>query len=314
MMGVNTINFLPSKTKITQVSEYLEILGFRKVTNTHLYHYEENNLERVTEIVADVVLDESNLKVELSTTIWRSILDHEIHNFTIKQLKLRFDGTFQTPNGKNRYIIYDNLARRKAEAACYLAYFHLTNNLSRINYYANKVRNDFGAPSKRNIKHFHPESVHTTIGEPFLVSILEDYLRSTYIGLLTYSDKKKDIFKSARISNELLYDVTIKETTIEKVIAHSKSFQNITQINLNFKEIDSKINFIDLLNRSDPKKRYLEQLTELIEIRHKIIHEAIKLENYSIDHFRHHIDLITEIIKIFHLHLHKLYGWQDLDL
>lgn len=313
-MGVNTINFLASNTKIAQVSDYLEILGFKKITNTHLYHSDENNLERVTDIIADIVRDKSNLRVELSTTIWRSILDHEIHNFTIKQLKLRFNGTFKTPNGINRYIIYDGFPRRKSEAACYLAYFHFSNNLSRINYYANTVRSTFGPPNKRQIQYFHPESVHTTIGEPFLVSILEDYLRSIYIGLLTYSDKKKDIFKSARISNELLYDVTTKETTIEKIIAHSKSFQNINQINLNFKEIDSKINFIDLLNRSDPKKRYLEQLSELIEIRHKIIHEAVKLENYSIDHFRAHIDLITDIINIFHLHLQNLYAWHDTDL
>ncbi len=314
-MGVTSINYLPPAVTKKQVLDFLKVLGFKVIYKTHFQHHDENNLERITPVVADITKHGSDsLQVELTTTIWRSVYDHDIHNFAIKQIKLRFGGSFITPSGRNRYLVYDDCERRKAEAACYLAYFHFSNNLSRINYYLQTLKTHFADFKIRKDDFFHPASTHTTIGLPFLISIIEDYLRSTYIGLLTYCEKKKDIFKSAKISTEALYEVTINETTIEKVIAHSKSFQSVTHINQSFKELDSKINFIDLLNRNNPKAKYLEKLTEIISLRHKIIHEAIKIENYVPDHFQYHIELITDIVEIFYSHLRKIYNWQDVDL
>ena len=314
-MGIYSVNFFPTNTKKNQVAEFLEILGYKKVSGNHLFYYEENNLEQVTAVVADIINSKrEGLQVQISTTIWRSIFDHEIHNLTIKRLKQRFGGHFSTSDGMNRYLVFDGIIRRKDEAACHLAYFHFSNNLSNIKYYLQTLRSAFPFTKPLPIDDYNnPVSTHTTIGTPFLVTILEEYLRSAYIGLLTYSDKKKVIFKSARISNELLFDVTLKEITLEKVIAQSKSFQNIAQINLNFKEINDKVNFIDILNRNNPQSNYLERLNSLIELRHKIIHEAVRVPNYSIENFQENINLIGEVVSLFYSQLQKSYGWQDHD-
>lgn len=170
-MGLLSINYLPPKTNKSQVSEFLQILGFKKITETHLYNYDENNLERVTDIVADITYDkDKKIKVEITSTIWRSILDHEIHNFTIKQMKLRFKGNYWSSNGSNRYLVFDDVVRRKSEAGCYLAHFHFSNNLSRINYYIQTLRTQFGTFKESKKNYHNPASTHTTIGQPFLKS------------------------------------------------------------------------------------------------------------------------------------------------
>ncbi len=311
-MGIYSSNHLPKATNENQVAEFLQLLGFKRAVKNHLYYYDENNLEQVTAIVADIVRDkEKELRVEITTTVWRSIFDHEVHNSAIKQLRLRFGGYFTTHMGLNRYIIYDDIVRRKSEAGCYLAYFHFKNNLSTISIYLNNQKDVLSKykPHPKGVP-FSPITTSTTIGLPFLVSILEEYLRCSYIGLLTYCDKKKEIFRSARISNELLYDVTINHLTVEKVIAQAKSFQNINQINSNFKEIDANINFVDLLKRTNPRGKLLEKLNNLIENRHIIIHQAKMIDNYTIDNFQKDINLIDTIVATFYARLRTVYKWQ----
>ncbi len=189
-MGIHSINILPNKTNKVHVVDYLQLLGFKKITNDHLYYSDENNLEQVSDIVVNIFQDKKKqLNVQLSTTVWRSIFDHEIHNHSIKQLKLRFNGSFRTTRGVNRYLVYDSTPRRKSEAGCYLAYFHLTNNLSRVEYYLYTLQKEF-RNDKIPIHEYHkPESTHTTIGLPFLVSILEEYLRSMTYAPLSINSK-----------------------------------------------------------------------------------------------------------------------------
>lgn len=312
-MGIYSTNYLPPETKKTQVVEFLKLLGFTQVTSSHLYHYNENNLEQVTAIVADLVkVGDKYLKVEITTTVWRSVSDHEIHNSTIKQLKLRFGGKFTTDSGPNKYLEYDDIERRKDDAGCNLAYFHFRSNLNKISVFLSQqkaVNIEYKIDGKKY--RVNTAEANVTIALPFLVSILEEFLRNIYISLLTYSTKKKDIFKSSRISNELLYDVTTSDLTIEKVIAQSKSFQNIVQINSIFKELDSKINFIDLLKRTNPQKNNLERLENLIETRHVIIHQAKLSEGYKFEHFQNDIRLIEDIVVSFYSHLVKIYNWEE---
>ncbi|MDE3236116.1 MAG: hypothetical protein KGO81_09195 [Bacteroidota bacterium] len=310
-MGISSANYLPKEIKESQVAEFLKLLGYKRVTKSHFYFYDDNNLEQVTPIVADIVRNkDKELKVEITTTIWRSIFDHNVHNSTIKQLRLRFGGHFVSAHGLNRYIVFEDIIRYKSEAACYLAYFHFKNNLTTISFYLDNQKEALSKYKPLPRGSSSPFSTSVTIGLPFLVSILEEYLRSTYIGLLTYSDKKKEIFKSSRISNELLYDVTLKQSTMEKVIAQSKSFQNIVQLNSNFKEIDSNINFIDLLKRTQPRRKLLEKLSNLIENRHIIIHQAKTIEGYTVDHFKKDINLIETVVSTFYTRIRTIYKWQ----
>ena len=62
----------------------------------------------------------------------------------------------------------------------------------------NQVENTtFGSRRSRHYR-LHPEPVFNHLLLGFLVSLVEEYFKATYVGLLKYSDRRSQVFKRSR--------------------------------------------------------------------------------------------------------------------
>lgn len=320
-MGYDCANYLGKGTKLKDVQEFLILLGFEKINNNFFFFFERKSLVQLTGIDVSIYIDKTKRIVVYShTTVSKGFYEHEVHNNTLRQLKKRFGGYFTTSNGKNRYLTFGGPLRKNEEAACFKAYFEFDNNKRVTLYQFISLLNDseekFSKWYKNKkilpvIRLTHPPIIASNIGIPYLLSTLEEYLRVTYIALFSFSGFKKEILKKSKIQNEDLYSIANESSSVEEIISKNKSFQNIDAIDNNFKEIDRKICFKDLLKRTTPKSKYLEKLQNLIFTRHALIHQAQLNYYYSVEDYERDVKIVTEIIKIFYDNLIKIYKWHS---
>lgn len=312
-MGCDSTNTLSKTAKKKDVQDFLSILGYIEYSHNYYIYYDRKGKEQVSGVSASISND-SPIKVHTHTTTSRSIKDHEIHNWTIKQLRNRFGGVFNSDFGQNRYLQFDGTIRREAEAGCYSAYFDFLNNIATIHGFlmiVKKSENDF--PIIDSFKEINPLISTTNIGLPFMISILEEYLRSTYISILMYSSNKKDIFKKSNIQTEELIEVTENNLAIEELISRFKSFQSVELINKHFKELNSELSFLDTLIRNNPRIKYADRLNAIISKRHKLIHRFQMDYDYTIKEFEKDLEIIEEIVHLFYDRIIEIHKWIERD-
>ena len=85
---------------------------------------------------------------------------------------------------------------------------------------------------------------------PFLISVFEEYFRSTYIVYLN-GVIKKEILKCSKINSEGFFDLADGVNSIEKLASRYISFQNLNSINVAFDKISKDIKFINLLKSTN---------------------------------------------------------------
>ncbi len=319
-MGYNCVNILPKNTKLKDLEDFFVLLKYEKISRVEYFFYDQSSFQQLTGIDVSIKVNEENVAVYSHTTISKEYFEHLVHNKTITLLKKFFGGYYITDDGKNKPFNFYGPIRRNAEAGCYLTYFNFDNwkrgNIVQFIWLLKESDEKFNKlyPDKRILdftRHSHQPTISSNIGVPYLLSVLEDYLRSTYTILLTFTDKKKDIFKKTRIQNEDLTTILDNTSSIQEIISRYKSFQNIDLINANFQEIDVRIKFKDLLNKTNPRKKYLIKLQKLIDFRHKLIHQAELNYYYSVKEFEKDVAIIFEIIKMFYDNLIKIYNWHS---
>ncbi len=231
-MGYDCYNYLPKGTKRWEVEEFMTILGYKKLTRdeidikekvTPFSFYKDEDYKYFEGVYAEVYLDDSGrLVVHIRTTIWRSKYDSDFHNFTIKQLKKRFGGEFESDYGKGRYLKYDGVVREKAESGCYLAFSKFEDNLKRAKMFIDFrpfSKKDFEPKEIELININDPVIVSNNMVVPFLVAIIEDYFRSTYVALLKFSPKRSSIFKNVRLAGDVINLVGSGELPIVEAVA-----------------------------------------------------------------------------------------------
>lgn len=312
-MGCHNTNTLSNTAKKKDVQDFLSILGFEKYSHNYFFYYDRKSREQITGVSA-TILDKKPIQIHTWTTIWRSIKDHEIHNWTIRQLKNRFGGHFNSDEGKNKYFHFDSVVRRKAEAGCDLAYYDFRNNIATLHGFLSIVKNsEKKFPIDDVTRQYNPLISSTNIGLPFIISVMEEYLRCAYISLLMYSPIKKDIFKRTNIQTEELFEVAENHSSIEEVISRFKSFQNVDLINKNFKEIRNDLSFIDALKRNNPRRKYDVKLNSIISKRHNMVHRFQMDYAYTIKEFERDVNLIEKFVQIFYDRIILLYKWNKRD-
>ncbi|MGZ5243923.1 MAG: hypothetical protein ACXWEY_11570 [Bacteroidia bacterium] len=308
-MGCDCFNTLSPTARKKEVQDFLTILGFEKYSHDCFAYFDKKSREQITGVSATII-NKRPIVVFTRTNIWRTIKDHEIHNWTIKELKNRFGGHFDSDEGKNRYLKFSGSQRRKAEAGCDLAYYDFRNNIATLHGFLSIIKNsEKSHPIDDITRYFNPLIASSNIGLPFMISVMEEYLRAAYISLLIYSPNKKEIFKRANIQTEELFDVTENKSTLEEVIARFKSFQNIELINKNFKEFSNDLSFIDTLKRYNPKRKYHEKLATIIVKRHEMIHRFSMDFQYTLTEFKRDLDLVEKVVQIFHDRIIAYYKW-----
>jgi hypothetical protein len=110
---------------------------------------------------------------------------------------------------------------------------------------------------------------------PFLTAALEDFFKSAFVALLRYSDRKRAVFKGARVASSNLARVSDGVLTIEEAVAESLPFQKISMICEHFKALDPHLDIAGCLKRPYRRRResLLHSLDGMVERRHSLIHQ-----------------------------------------
>jgi hypothetical protein len=150
---------------------------------------------------------------------------------------------------------------------------------------------------------------------PYVVSILEDYLRSTFVALLTYSPRKQQVFKRARLTADLLEAVSDRRMSIEAAAAESFSMQRVSVAGRHFAELDANIDLAGELRRPFRRRRVspYDSMEELVELRHRIVHRAEQVPSLTNEAFRDIVLLAEVCLERAYQHITACYGWEPYD-
>jgi hypothetical protein len=313
-MGYDSSIILPEKTSLKEVKGFLKILKYNEIEKNYFFYNNNDSEEHFTGVTLHIEKTRPNIEFHLRTTVWTTIVDTEFVNLSLKEISRRFNGYYRTEFGKNKPYKFSGIERRNAEAGCYNIFRTFNNNMCQPNVFFQHLESlEKDKPLSKDmwfINEFHPTSIGMNITVPFLISVFEEYFRSTFIVLLKWSNRKKEILKSLRINSEDLFEVSEGKTTVEKIASRYISFQNIENINSAFNKISKDVNFNHLLKSTNREKDYYNRLEKLIDFRHKIIHSNLTNPFYKISEFKSDLLLISEICEIFYNRLIEVNNWK----
>ncbi|TWH60197.1 hypothetical protein DesLBE_4617 [Desulfitobacterium sp. LBE] len=314
-MGYDSNNHLSTGINTKEVKEFLIILGYKQISGNIYYFFKDDNYKYLNGVRAEIIeKEDGRLIVWTRTNIWCTKHDLDFQNFTIKQIRKRFGGNFATDNGTNRYFVPDQPNRVNAEAGCYLAHERLDNDFVTARLYLEMVKQSedrFKSIPVEYLRKEHPLVVATNMLLPFLVSIIEDYFRNTYVALLKYSERKSNIFKNFRPHPDDLLKVSSSEISIEEAVARTMSFQNINKICSYFKELDPRLDISGTLRKPYRRRKesLFQTLDRILEHRHGIIHWREMIVSYDLKSAYKDIDSIRVALDQVYEYLVNTYEW-----
>lgn len=286
-MSYESKNIFPASTRIADVRAFVKLLGYEKIGE---WKHEDRKFEDYGWFerkdykswsgveLAIYKSDDGALAVSTRTTISRSYYDLEHQNDTISSLYKRFSGTFRTDEGSRRYMRVEAGSPPPAASGCHLAFARFGSNLIRAKRYlevnaATPAQKSDALLAQLGMDH---KTLSCNMLVSFFVSIVEDYLKSYFIALLRYSEKKEGLLRSARLQSDQLIRISNHEISVEEALAESMSFQRIASACKNIASIDTALNIAGVLRKPYRRrlKSFFDQLTELVEIRHKFVHRA----------------------------------------
>lgn len=317
-MGYDCRCSLPENTIFSEVEEFLSFLDYVRIKKGLFYYFEKDDYLSISGVLATIKTEENGqIFVYLRSQIFASNTDIEHFNKTAKQLRKRFGGYFESDFGRNRYIHDLKTDRVKAEAGCYQAYTNFENNITTAQIYIRYARFDVQFPPIGEFPEFdemNPAIISNNLVVPFLVTLIEEYFRSSYIALLKYSDRKDIILKNSRIYPDDLISISEQALTVEDAVARSKSFQNIGKVASNFKDLDQRLDISGILKRPYRRRRetLYASLDNIFEQRHTQIHRNQFRIDYTKDELQRDIDNVKISIERSYLHFIDTYGWHPL--
>lgn len=314
-MGYDSTNFLPVSISKKQIIDFIKLLGYEGRGQAY-YFFKQDDYKYLYGVGLNIRKESDKWLIHTRTPIYCSGYDLAYQNYTIRQIRRRFGGSFMTDEGTNIYFQEDNVKLRGAESGCYFAYFRLSNLFSYIQGLITDYNEDenrqhgaelFGIPSST--------ALLANITTTYIASIIENYFRELYIALLTYSEKKESIFKNARLDSADLVDVSTQKITIEEAVALSFSFQNINRINNTFQTLDKNIQIYAILSKPYRKRNETLFLTldRLLEHRHALVHRLSIDNSYSKEDIQRDIRSVEIALKRVYQHICNVYNWHDMS-
>ena len=308
-----TVYIEKTKYSIQSVEELILLMGYKK-TKFGYYcgeDFEYKYASGVSVRIGKKSLNQQYHIVFLRSQIWASFYDLQKMNNTLRMLRKYCNAYFISDNGKNRYFV-EGEKLDGVESGCYLAITRLENGFSDLKHSLQKYPEDeenekfvleYGIPS--------PSVFNSNVYSAFLCALIEEYFRTTYIALLRFSDRKEKVISNAKLSiYDLLY-INAGECSFEEAYARILSFQNMDKIVKNFRELDSRLDVGTPLKKPyHRRKRTLyEQLHEIFERRHRMIHHVNMDLDYSKSALSKDIRDTEVAIKRVYTYLCERYGW-----
>jgi hypothetical protein len=323
-MSYSSTNELAHGAKLKDALEFASLLGYRydgilKSDEVGpiscLSWFEEKDYCSWCGVELGIYEHKSTVTVETRTPISRSYFDLEHQNKTIRLFRKHFGGTFTTDEGRGRYLRPGSGPPTSIASGCHLAFQRFGSNL--ITGHAYYMYRNFTGPKPFKlhgihvINKFNPWQISNNLLLPFLVAIVEDYWKSTYVALLRYSKKKEAILRTGRLTPEQLAAVSEQRTTIEQAFAETLSFQRISTTCKHFAALDSKLDFAGTLRKPYRRRKVslYDSLEEMTKLRHEIIHRAELSPRVTDDYLVTLVnDLEVAIVRCYR-QLTKIYGW-----
>ncbi len=329
-MGCDCTSYFPKGTNPADVEEFLFLLGFKRgkkgpfsgMLGTPYSYYKDDDYKHITGLYIELYRDkdeQDQLKLWTRTTIWRSKYDSDFHNYTIKQLRKRFGGHFESDYGRNRYFQFDGPVREKAEAGAYRAFSLFFANIQRVDHFigfANLLDDDKYKIQGIDFMDSHnPRILSANILIPFIVSAIEDYFRSLYIALLRYSPNREKIINNAKLQGAEIAAIDKGELTVPEAVAKWMNFQEMSKVNSAFKELNTKYDIHGILKRPYGRRHesFWEVLNRLISQRHALIHRAELQTEYQPFKLKSDIRLVEKAMARIYDELITYHKWQPVD-
>lgn len=315
-MGYDACVNIKKKYSRNAVERLLVMLGYKKKGDSF---YCESDGEYKLYCGIHVWLDDENEEewvYRVRSQIYANGYDLRKMNETIRCLKRYCDATFESDEGKNRYF-KEGVLIECAQNGCYLAAERLMNNFSLLKHALSKYPDDIeaeklvyeigGIPT--------PNMFNANVYSTYLCSLIEEYFKSTYIVLLKYSERKEKIL-NVKFSSYDMTEISNGKKTVEEAFANTLSFQNIQKICANFHALDNKLDIGQALKKPyhNRKKNLYEQIDDILERRHGLIHRLKIDDRYYSDSLERDIQDVTVAIKRVYTYICKSYSWKEQEL
>ena len=158
---------------------------------------------------------------------------------------------------------------------------------------------------------------------PFLVAVVEHYFRELFTVLIEYDPYARDRIRELKLNtlkefNTVADAMQIQEGSlkVEVLIAKGYNFQNIEMVNSCY----NKFLRIDIKKILSAKKRIgsrnvqmLEQLQELIERRHWMIHHFDFITDIDKEKYLYYLSFTNYLIDMLTMEIEKLKGYNILS-
>jgi hypothetical protein len=313
---------LSEGTSLPAVREQVEKLGYQKSKPSPFFSpegslayswFEAKDFRSFTGVYMHVSEQGGRISIYTRTNLGRSYYDCQHQNLTIKMLRQRFGGTFVTDFGAGHYFRPESGPEEPDQAGCHLAFQRFGRGILRADWYL--TTRSFPGASQRELYRFIPDqdprvlSCHLLL--PYLVSVLEDNTRSTFVALLRYSAVKEAVLKGARLSAKQLMDISEGLLSVEEAFAQNLSFQNVLSASENLKLVDRRLDFAGQLRKPYRRRKInlLESLDDMVKRRHAFAHGPelrLDLDEKMTWKF---VDDLEISVERFYRHLTSLHGW-----
>ena len=158
---------------------------------------------------------------------------------------------------------------------------------------------------------FSPATLAANMMLPLFAAMIEDYFRSVFVALLQISEKKLSFLKSHRLDPEDLLLVSDYAMSVEEAVARTLSFQNMDAIARHFRGINGRLDIrLALDDPAGTKLNASKRLSEILQARHRFVHENIINQGYTLGLAATDCEIIRKGISQVHGHIQKVYRWR----
>lgn len=323
-MSYSTENILPKGVTVAQVVAFAKLLGYTPSgiiaapglpRIACLSYFETKDYRSWVEINLFVSIHDGIVYAETKTRVGRSYYDFHFQTWTAREIRRRFGGRL-VEDGPEWFTPGPPFP--PAASGCHLAIEQLDWHLNRIEVF----RVNSGAGSEISIKKASMELMPfmrdldpgVFLGNllvPYVVSMIESYLKDSYIALLRYSPRKSTVLKGARLSGEQLAAISDGRISVEEAVAETMSFQRLSAVGKSFQELDPKLDILGVLRRPyrRRKRTLLDDIDGLISKRHDLIHRMTLDRDVDAPKVYGILDDVHAAMNRIHRHLTDHYGW-----
>lgn len=314
-------------TGVKSVARFVQLLDYQRLSGRHplsqpntieFSWFSSSNFESLTGVYLTLTKPpKGGPLVHTRTTAGRSYHDLLHQNRTIREIQLRFGGTFETDEGRNRVFSTKGAKPEPPPArGAYVAHNRFQRSIGQVLIFRSSVA---VPPERKQISGIHwldslnPSIIANNLLLPFLTSALEDFFKSTFVALLRYSDRKDVFLKASRLNASQLSKISDGKLTVEEAIAETLPFQRISSICDHYRALDPKLDLSGCLKKPYRRRRttLFESLESMVEKRHELIHRNCLSVDYSDANAQSDINNLRAAVQRSFERMIVHYGWKS---